>query len=204
MKKLLVLFVLFIIPAFADAAPSVRMLGNNQTGGASGTKIVPAKATQANLNNLSNTSARAGTLKTKTSGAGAGAVAASNARFPVITSAKVYNNVTTPTVPTNPGGSTGGNTGGNSGGGSANVDVNAIVDTVTNRIQNNYYNKNETYNKDEVDARVNEINNSITEINNNINNQIDDVRFDTIRTSNPRNVHNADAPAGHVYIWIEE
>jgi len=195
MKKLLILFALFIIPAIADAAPSVRMLGNNSGAGTSGAKITPAKTSQAILSNAANTS-RAGTLRMKT-GASSGLVAPSSARFPVITSAKVYNNVTPPTNPST-GGTSGGGTSGGTGGGSTigtgDVDVNAIIDAVTNRIQNNYYTQQE------INNRFEEVNNAIT----NINQNLDDVRFDTIRTSNPRNVHNADAPAGHVYIWIEE
>jgi len=198
MKKLLILFALFIIPAVVEAAPSVRMLGSNQNAGVAGAKITPVKTSQSVLNNVANSS-RAGTLRMKTSGS-AGAISSSNnARFPVITSAKVYNNVTPPAAAVN----TGGNSGGNSGGGSAvsgDVDVNAIVDAVTDRVRNEYYNRNDTYNRQEINSRFDEVNNSIT----NINQNLDDSRFDAIRTSNPRTARGVDAPAGYVYMWIEE
>ncbi|MBR5904214.1 MAG: hypothetical protein IKZ49_01615 [Alphaproteobacteria bacterium] len=194
MKKLLILFALLIIPAVADAAPSVRMLGNNTGAGTSGTKITPAKTSQAILNNVANTS-RAGTMRMKTGSSVSGMTSSSNARFPVITSAKVYNNVTPPSNTTNPttGGTTGGTGGGNLPINTGDVDVNAIVDAVTNRIQNNYYTQQE------INNRFNEVNNAIT----NINQNLDDARFDAIRTSNPRNVRGP-APEGYVYIWIEE
>lgn len=208
MKKIL-LFVLMIAPLASFAAPSVRVLGNKPsvatTGGTvGGTKITPAK-TSGTSN--ANSSARLGTLRAKGSGVSGGVSGATSAsRFPVITSAKVYNNVNIPTTPSN--------TTGGTGGGSTNppvvsgdVDVDAIVNAVTNRIQNDYYNRNEVYNKNEVDARVTEINNSLNEVNtniSNISNNLDDTRFDAIRTSNPRTARGVDAPAGYVYIWVEE
>lgn len=202
MKKLFILFVLFMMPAIADAAPSVRMLGGSQNTG-SNVKITPMKTSQAALTNVANTS-RAGTLRMKTGGS-AGAISSSSARFPVITSAKVYNNVTTPTSPSNTSGGTSGS-GGGSGSGtgvSGDVDVNAIVNAVVNTVRNEYYNRNETYTQQEINQRFEDVNNSIT----NINQTLDDDRFDTISIGDPRTRSvnpRGPAPAGYVYIWIEE
>lgn len=207
MKKILLLLLLFV-PVVSMAAPSVRVLGKPAvTSDAGGTKITPAKST--GVTNA-NTAARLGSLRAKT-----GAISSASSRFPVITSAKVYNNVNIPT------GKTGTvTTGGNTNPPAGDVDVNAIINAVKSDLRNEYYNRNdtynrneiynrnETYNKEEVDARITEINNSLTEVNNaitDVTNNLDDSRFDAIRTTNPRTARNgADAPEGYVYIWIEE
>ena len=192
MKKSVLLLALIFLPISAFAVPSVRMLGAgagavpSSSSSPSGTKITPARA--ATVNNA-NTPARLGTLKTKTSGAGTstGAVTGSSSRFPVITAAKVYNNVNVPTNPT-------GGTNASPSSGSGDINVENIVNEVTNRVQNNYYDKNQ------IDNRFEEVNNNIT----NINNNLDDSRFDAIRTTNPRVARGTEAPEGYVYIWIEE
>lgn len=207
MKKILLLLLLFV-PVVSMAAPSVRVLGKPAvTSDAGGIKITPAKSTG---ETNANTAARLGSLRAKT-----GAISSASSRFPVITSAKVYNNVNIPT------GKTGTvTTGGNTNPPAGDVDVNAIINAVKSDLRNEYYNRNdtynrneiynrnETYNKEEVDARITEINNSLTEVNNavtEVTNNLDDSRFDAIRTTNPRTARNgADAPAGYVYIWIEE
>ena len=213
MKKILFLLLVFA-PMVSMAAPSVRVLGNKPANtDIVGTKITPAKTTGTTN---ANTSARLGTLRAKT-----GAVSAASSRFPVITSAKVYGNVAIPKTQTG-GNSTGSNTGTNTNPPvvSGDVDVTAIINAVKSDLRNEYYNRNdtynrnevynrnETYNREEVDARITEINNSLTEVNNTITdvtNNLDDSRFDAIRTTNPRTARNgADAPAGYVYIWIEE
>lgn len=201
---------LILAPMVSMAAPSVRVLGKPAvTSDAGGTKITPAKST--GVTNA-NTAARLGSLRAKT-----GAVSSASSRFPVITSAKVYNNVNIPTGKTGTV-TTGG--GSNPNPGSSDVDVNAIINAVKSDLRTEYYNRNdtynrnevynrnETYNKEEVDARITEINNSLTEVNNavtDVTNNLDDSRFDAIRTTNPRTARNgADAPEGYVYIWIEE
>lgn len=209
MKKILFLL-LILAPAVSMAAPSVRVLGNKPvTSGVTGTKVTPAK-TSGTTN--ANSSARLGSLRAKT-----GAISSASSRFPVITSAKVYNNVAIPTVPSNNqsgGGSTGGGSNTNPPSVSGNVDVDAIINAVKTDLRNEFYNKNETYNqnetynREEIDARITEINNSLTEVNNaitNVSNNLDDSRFDAIRLTNPREARNGeDAPEGYVYIWIEE
>ena len=211
MKKILLLLLLFV-PVVSMAAPSVRVLGKPAvTSDAGGTKITPAKST--GVTNA-NTAARLGSLRAKT-----GAISSASSRFPVITSAKVYNNVNIPNGKTGTV-TTGGGSNTNPPVVSGDVDVNAIINAVKSDLRNEYYNRNdtynrneiynrnETYNKEEVDARITEINNSLTEVNNavtEVTNNLDDSRFDAIRTTNPRTARNgADAPAGYVYIWIEE
>lgn len=211
MKKILLLL-LFVVPTVSMAAPSVRVLGKPAaTSDVSGTKITPAKSTGATN---ANTAARLGSLRTKT-----GTAASASSRFPVITSAKVYNNVNVPSKTISTGG------GSNPPIISGDVDVDAIVNAVKSDLRNEFYdkndtynknevyrkdevyNRNETYNKEEVEERITEINDSLTEVNEaitNVTNNLDDSRFDAIRTTNPRTARNADAPAGYVYIWIEE
>lgn len=205
MKKILLLLLL-VVPTVSMAAPSVRVLGKPAaTSDVSGTKITPAKTTGATN---ANTAARLGSLRTKT-----GAISSASSRFPVITSAKVYNNVNVPSKTISTGG------GSNPPIISGDVDVNAIINAVKTDLRNEFYdkndtynknevyNRNETYNKEEVEERITEINNSLTEVNEaitNVTNNLDDSRFDAIRTTNPRTARNADAPAGYVYIWIEE
>lgn len=211
MKKILFLL-LILAPMVSMAAPSVRVLGNKPANtDVVGAKITPAKP-MGTTN--ANTSARLGTLRAKT-----GAISAASSRFPVITSAKVYSNVAIPNAGGN-NSSTGGGSNTNPPVVSGDVDVTAIINAVKSDLRNEYYNRNdtynrnevynrnETYNRNEVDARITEINNSLTEVNNaitDVTNNLDDSRFDAIRTTNPRTARNgADAPEGYVYIWIEE
>ena len=113
MKKILLLLLVFF-PMVSMAAPSVRVLGKPAaTSDVAGTKITPAKTTGATN---ANTAARLGSLRTKT-----GTVASASSRFPVITSAKVYNNVNVPSKTISTGG------GSNQPIISGDVDVNAIL-----------------------------------------------------------------------------
>ncbi|MBR3510631.1 MAG: hypothetical protein IKN73_01050 [Alphaproteobacteria bacterium] len=203
MKKFLLLAVLFI-PFAVSAAPSVRVLGNKNAGTV---QMAPAKASNIKQANT----ARIGTLRTKTSGL-SGVLTSSGSRFPVISSTKPYSTVQPSggNTGSNIGGNTGTNTGSNTGGtpsstGSCNVctdTINEIVDTVTDRVEgdvlNNYYDKTETYNKEDV-YNNNEFTQAVSDI------IEDDPRIDAIRTRNPANLHpGAELPSDYIYVWIEQ
>jgi len=96
MKKYVVLF-LMCLPMVSFGAPSVRALGAGAVVGASGataSKITPAK-----VGSTPSTSsvARVGSLRAKATTVGTpSAVSGATGRFPVISTAKVYNTTATP------------------------------------------------------------------------------------------------------------
>lgn len=193
MKKY-VAFVLLMLPTMAFAVPSVRMLGGQPAlTAAAGSKITPVKKTTSSSDDSATSSARVGSLRAKSKAVSLISSENSNAsssRFPVITPAHSYNSVLAPKT---------GNTPTSAQPSTANVDLMAIIDALTQKIENDYYvkedvyNKTEVYNKDEVENLINE---NIPEI--------DDARFDAIRTTDPRIERGVDAPDGYVYIWVEE
>lgn len=171
MKKLFIISLL-VLPMTVNAASSVRMLGANADAKtATVQKITPTKSAAAVGTTVS--ASRAGTVRAapKT----AGAISGSTSRFPIITTSRPYNSVTTPTnsgtvvVPSS-------------------VDVDAIVDAVTQRIENNYYTKEEVYNNNDFIEAVKDV---------------DDPRIDAIKVGS-RPVHSATLPSDYVYIWIEQ
>jgi len=177
MKKYLVVFLLFF-PAISFGVPSVRMLGSVQPVAAqpaTATKLTPAKSSVENAKPVSIGRAASLQAKSKVSSLTSGAGTSSTSRFPIITAAHSYNSVTSPQA-------TGGSTG------SSSVNVDTIIQAVTNNIENNYYTKEEVNNLIQQGSTV----------------DIDPRMFDVVRTSNPAQAHNADAPSGFVYIWIEE
>lgn len=98
MKKY-ILVILMCFPMISFGAPSVRALGGGAivgTSGATVNKITPVKAGSASSASISN-AARVGSLRAKVTTVGApSAVSGSTGRFPVISSAKVYNTAATP------------------------------------------------------------------------------------------------------------
>lgn len=96
MKKYIVLF-LMCLPVVSFGAPSVRALGSGAVVGASGvatSKITPAKA---GGTTSASSIARVGSLRSKATTAGVpSTVSGSTGRFPVISTAKVYNTAAAP------------------------------------------------------------------------------------------------------------
>lgn len=96
MKKYIVLF-LMCLPMVSFGAPSVRALGSGAVVGASGaaaSKITPVKA---GSTPSASSVARVGSLRSKATTAGIpSTVSGSTGRFPVISTAKVYNTAAAP------------------------------------------------------------------------------------------------------------
>ena len=175
MKKFLIFSLLFL-PMTVDAASSVRMLGaGSDTKSVAAQKITPTKSTAATG---AVAVSRAGTLRAapKVSGS-TGTVSGSSSRFPIITTARPYNSVATPS-----------SSGGSATVTPASVDTEAIINAVTQRIENNYYNKEEVYNNNNFIEAVKDV---------------DDPRIDAIKVGS-RPVHSAELPSDYVYIWIEQ
>ena len=176
MKKYLILFLLFI-PMTAFSAPSVRMLGNQSSGGTP-TKAMPVKTSET-ADTVS--TSRIGSVRPKTKTAtisSAKTGTSSESRFPAITGIKGnYSNVVTLKP-------TGGNTIINT-----EVDTQAIIDAVMQNVENNYYNKTEVYNNNEFDEAVQ---------------NVDDPRIWAVSTADPKQIRRKDAPEGWVYIWVED
>ena len=98
MKKY-ILVILMCFPMISFGAPSVRALGGGAivgTSGATVNKITPVKAGSASSASISN-AARVGSLRAKATTVNApSALSGSTARFPVISTAKVYNTAAAP------------------------------------------------------------------------------------------------------------
>lgn len=178
MKKYLVALLLFF-PAVSFGVPSVRMLGTGQpalpsASSSSAAKVTPSKST-VESNKLASVG-RLGSLHAKPTKV-VSSSASPSSRFPVITPAHSYNSVAVPQT-----------SGTGSSYASTNVDVRTIVEEVTRNIETNYYTKTQVDDLIQGGAQQ----------------ETDKRMFDVVRTSNPRTTHDADAPAGFVYIWIEE
>jgi len=183
MKKCWILLLIFF-PVVSFAVPSVRMLGGSSAlTNVAKSQITPVK-TEKKSATTSYPEVRIGTLKAKTKALQT-TQNAKDSRFPVVVPAYSYNTVASPEQ--------GQNVGYVSGGSTTNVDVGAIVEAVMQNVSGTYYDKNDVYNKNEID------------------NKLGDPRFDAIRIVRGRNgtvPSDADypkaLPSDYIYMWIEE
>ena len=192
MKKYLVLFLVFS-PVVSFAVPSVRHLSGTPalTSAASKTKITPAKSESKPSGaaaTISASSARVGTLRAKVkSNDSSSQTTTQGSRFPAIVSSYSYTPVDSPDQGKNY----------ETEAAAQNVNVDQIIEAVTQNITNNYYSKEEVYNREQVDAKIEGI--------------PDDPRFDAIRVVRGRNGvvpsdsdYPTNLPSNYIYMWIEE
>ena len=163
-----------ILPIASFGAPSVRMLGTQPamiSAASPGAKVAPAK-----VSDTTTGAARTGAVQRNAKSGGAASTTAANpvARFPVISGVRSYKSVKAPQA-----------TGSYATATPASVDVEEIVNAVTQKIQNDYYDKNDLYNKQEIDEKF------------------DDPRIDAIRIGS-RPSHQTELTNDYVYMWIEE
>ena len=188
MKKYIVSVLLFL-PLVANAAPTVRMLGNKGTMAVSGTSAATSKVTPARAAITAKPAnvARVGTLRAK-SATTATTVDGSTSRFPVVVPAKVYNGLNTPKLT-----------------GSTVVNNSVNTDAIEGRLNvlENTVNNNHTPSIEQNRRGVQANTQRIDELN-------DDPRFDSVRvvgsgTSpgfNDSRLNSLDHT--RVWMWVEE
>lgn len=174
-----------LLPMIANAAPAVKLLGNNNPSVAGTKTVVPAKVTPARAAALAKTgnAARVGTLRAKSATTNAGT--GSTARFPVIIPTKVYTTSNAPKA---------------TGGGTTIVpaDTSAIegkLDDLTDRIGDLENTVNVTHN-----TQINNNTNNIRQINTDLG---DDPRFDSVVVGEEHLHTRQGLPEHRAWMWIE-